>query len=174
MRIEDLSDIEILNYLAKGIDLYTGEKLGNDHFLRNPAVVSALYEGMMALQGPYKKSSNRNIILTASILNSIKRVEPYTTIKPLSINISQVINVTSGRLIKKIQDFLIERGDLIIRVAEDNATKYKFATESGLQKGFINGTYLSKNGQEYPKLQYTVAAQNYIISLLPEILEDYK
>lgn len=174
MITDNMTDIEILTYLAKGYDLETGEKLDKSHFLRDPSVVAALYEAVLALQPSSKKAKKLNsddtVIILPAMLTQIKRIEPTTTITYLAENISTVISISKGKVMKAIQNYLIEQGDLEIKEDVNDLNKpKKFATESGEKKGILNVDKPSSYGREYHTVQYTTEGQDYVISLLPEI-----
>lgn len=165
-----MDKFEILTWLARGFNPFTGEKCKDDEVLRNPDVVSALYEIILELGQPPKKQK-KNFKYDPALGDLIKILEP-STIKPIAKNIEEVIGLGYTIIQKAIQEYLILNGLLEIRPDINDSDKpKKFATSLGEGKGILNDTYSNQYGKTYHRVIYTIAAQKYIISQLSNILD---
>lgn len=171
--LEDMDYIEILDCLAHGINPNTKERIEKDSILRHPDVITALFEGVIALGDKYKKEKKKRYFVFYPYMDEqIDRTEPSISIKPFAENIAKVTGLSSNKIQNKILDFLIGNEILVKRQdPEDNYKIKKFATDKGIEIGITNGKYSSNNGKEYHCVYYSVQAQEYVISHLSDILD---
>lgn len=175
MKIEELTYLEILEYLCQGIDLSTGEKLSDEHFLRNRTVMEALFKASLALQEAERKSKNKkkitieNFVFDKRMLENIKPIEPETNITPLAKLLADFTGLSSKIIIKTVQDYLIYLGELEIKKDIDGIFK-KFATEKGIKSGIVNVERFKDTEQRYNLVLYTVKAQNIIFKNFENII----
>lgn len=162
-----MNNIDFLKWIAKGYNPSSGEKFSDDDILRNPDIVARLFELVIELSEDNGKSAKKKetINISPAALQSIKIIEPETTISGISANIREVTQLKRKFLNDKIRGYLVECGYLI----QPAESKY-FAMAEGASVGIFNKDKPSKDGSVHTNVYYNVEAQKFIISKLPEIL----
>ena len=170
-----MDKIEFLTRLAKGINPITGERCRDDEVLRNPDVVSGIYDIILDLQVSNVKKAKQKFIYDSRMAALIEVIEPNTTIMPFAKQIEKIISLGFTVIQRSISNYLLAEGMLEMRkaYAEDGESRnYKYATSLGEQLGIINDFYSSPGGKQYHRILYNVNAQRYIIDNLGDILTD--
>lgn len=170
---------EILRNLANGINPFTGEKCKDTDMLRDPEIVSTLYEIVLSLYTDVPKENVRlqkkNVVLKydVNLLEKLVITEDLS-IKPFSEKIAPLVGFTTTKIMDIIQNYLIFNNYLEKRIDEtDNNRLKKFSTKLGEKVGILNSKTHSQNGLDYHKVLYTRAAQKFIISNFHLIAEWY-
>lgn len=166
-----MQNIEFLRNIAKGYNPFTGKKFSNDDILRNPDVVSRLYELIFELT-EFKNKPNKEKIkaynITPDILQTIQINTPNTTISYIAENVAKATGLGKSAVNTKIREYLIANGYL--EVIPTYGENKKFATDLGKSVGITNVETISQLGTKYTNVHYSAEAQQFIISKLPEIL----
>lgn len=165
--------ISFLRCLAQGINIFTGEKCKDDEMLRDPDIVHSIHEVILTIIELNAKPNNDFLQFDKFATHNIKIDKNEISITPLSENIESVSNFSKSKLMKIIQEYLIENGFLEIKQDTlDNKDK-KFATLSGERIGIKNVIQTSQKGTSYHIVKYSTSAQTFIISKLDEIANYY-